>query len=737
MKTFGVLFDVSGSMKKKFENIKNSDKVNKKSDELINILKKLGANMNSNIFAILFGLKNSPYIIDFIKLLQMFNEKFKNITSTEKTEENRYITIYRDKLIDLLSKDRNGNWRYCNIREYVMSENGPKERLSEFLCNLMEDDREIIDKIYNKLPIEVINENANRNLNRRINSGMTTAMVITGILFFGVGCLIGYGAVNYKINNSKKEETINAIKNSFKLSIELKTKKIINEYNSMNNQHYQIIKGENILQLIEDMEKKIVQPEKDENISIVDLFENIIYGETPLYSSWKKACEIFENNESKTKVLFIISDGLLNDINDIISVQNEIKQKMNNLDIITICIYLNRSKKLNNKVFYNEVQNHFDDGAKFLFNISSELNYHNGLIKFFIKKDWIIPLNGVCKLFVEINNSEDLNQFIQLINEALDYNEPIDYINKTIGDILLDKIIDENYIGQFNSENQKGGRCWAWALSAIIYLASSRIFGRKIKKFENIVKEILTNENAYSDDENNQGRPLFNIARNYLAKYGLRGRIISSYEARKALIKGRPCLCRFYLDGYGWHNFSEFFRNNPKGVLTKNYIDKRNFELTEDDEEGGHAVVLTSIEKNGLKFLNSWGKSFGDKGYFRIENEDVLSNLEFMDVFWYESDLTQNEISLYYNNYLAFIKQASNYLSDPNINIKEELKKEVQCPKCDKNLHLESFELNLHQNHGNNIGEELRKLKVKCLECQQEFESDSITTLLYISTILN
>ena len=44
MKTIGVLFDVSGSMKKKFNNIKDIDnkdinKVNKKSDELINILK--------------------------------------------------------------------------------------------------------------------------------------------------------------------------------------------------------------------------------------------------------------------------------------------------------------------------------------------------------------------------------------------------------------------------------------------------------------------------------------------------------------------------------------------------------------------------------------------------------------------------------------------------------------------------------------------------------------------------
>ena len=147
MKTIGVLFDVSGSMKQKFNNIKNSDNVNKKSDELIGILKKLGKNMNSNIFAILFGIKNSPYIIDFIELLKMSNQKFRNITSTQESEANPNITIYRDKLINLLSKDQNGNTRYCNIGEYVMSENGPKERLSEFFCNLMEDNREVIDNI--------------------------------------------------------------------------------------------------------------------------------------------------------------------------------------------------------------------------------------------------------------------------------------------------------------------------------------------------------------------------------------------------------------------------------------------------------------------------------------------------------------------------------------------------------------------------------------------------------------
>ena len=144
MKTIGVLFDVSGSMKKKFKNIDKIDKVNKKSDELIEILKNLSKNINANIFSILFGLQNSPFIIDFIKLLQMSNEKFKNITSTEDNS-----TTYRNKLIDLLSKDQEGNERYCNIREYVFSPNGPSEKLSEFFCNLMEEDREIIDNIYN------------------------------------------------------------------------------------------------------------------------------------------------------------------------------------------------------------------------------------------------------------------------------------------------------------------------------------------------------------------------------------------------------------------------------------------------------------------------------------------------------------------------------------------------------------------------------------------------------------
>ena len=67
---------------------------------------------------------------------------------------------------------------------------------------------------------------------------------------------------------------------------------------------------------------------KEKDISIIELFEKIIYGNTPLFSTCKIALEIFQNNPSKNNNLFIISDGLLNDTYDLISTHKQIKEKL-------------------------------------------------------------------------------------------------------------------------------------------------------------------------------------------------------------------------------------------------------------------------------------------------------------------------------------------------------------------------------------------------------------------------
>ena len=47
---------------------------------------------------------------------------------------------------------------------------------------------------------------------------------------------------------------------------------------------------------------------------------------------------------------------------------------------------------------------------------------------------------------------------------------------------------------------------------------------------------------------------------------------------------------------------------------------------------GRHAVVLIRCHPNCLVFMNSWGEVFGDGGFFRVENEKALHNMEFFDV---------------------------------------------------------------------------------------------------------
>lgn len=54
-------------------------------------------------------------------------------------------------------------------------------------------------------------------------------------------------------------------------------------------------------------------------------------------------------------------------------------------------------------------------------------------------------------------------------------------------------------------------------------------------------------------------------------------------------------------------------------------------------------MLFVSYDTKSMRFLNSHGTEFGDKGFFKVENTKVFKYIRFLDVYWEVSDLTNEE----------------------------------------------------------------------------------------------
>ena len=65
-------------------------------------------------------------------------------------------------------------------------------------------------------------------------------------------------------------------------------------------------------------------------------------------------------------------------------------------------------------------------------------------------------------------------------------------------------------------------------------------------------------------------------------------------------------------------------------------------------EYANNSNALSYISKDQLQFLNSYGKDWGDKEYFRVQNIDSL-NIKFVDICWDKCNLSPDMINFYNN----------------------------------------------------------------------------------------
>jgi hypothetical protein len=280
-----------------------------------------------------------------------------------------------------------------------------------------------------------------------------------------------------------------------------------------------------------------------------------------------------------------------------------------------------------------------------------------------------------------------------------------------LGNISVENVVArvnyEKYINAFNDklspQRQESGTCYANATATVIHISLSKIFSREVDDFFTIRKNIIT---KYGYHGGNCERVLTDFCSK--EKYNLKFKKVSEEEAKIAVDAKRPQIFVFALYDDEWETFSQFFKDHPCGILKKEHFktnEKKSvknswlnlFDVFEDNQGilqykhlkeedrkrklGGHAVVLMKSEKDHLYLMNSWGDNWGDKGYFRIENADVLNlsySTFFYDVYWTSDMLSEEEISNFDKETLRKFRELQAKLPNGGVPVP------YKCPLCKK-----------------------------------------------------
>ena len=108
-------------------------------------------------------------------------------------------------------------------------------------------------------------------------------------------------------------------------------------------------------------------------------------------------------------------------------------------------------------------------------------------------------------------------------------------------------------------------------------------------------------------------------------------------------VSSRVVLASFSLNETEWRRFTSFFQSEPNGILQRHHLNGPSFEEEEDEE--GHAVVITGESNDAWLIKNSWGEDFADAGYFRVAKDAF--EFTFHDVCFRTCDLHRAEIKAY------------------------------------------------------------------------------------------
>ena len=378
----------------------------------------------------------------------------------------------------------------------------------------------------------------------------------------------------------------------------------------------------------EENEEEIDEKRVDELLEAVEPF---IYGGTPLIQAMRHSVHLFSHLafENHKKLLFILSDGQPADGRD------PPIQQLSDLGVTIVSCLITREGLSDPRRLYSLLDESWEAPAKFMFKMSSTITTQKIPRTLFLKKGWKIDIeNNETRLFFHVNHPDVIKDVCDMAkNGVLSQDVLSDVLSSVDLDVYINQANDS-----FGAKTQRGGTCYANASAAVMHLAMKRIIGRYggYPDFFELRANLIA---KYGED----GASTKEVLEEICPKYRLRCQTVDAIGAMEAISAKRPVVVTFHLTGAQWDQFDQFYKENPRGILTRSYLDSKRYS---ESEPGGHAVVLTSYDADSLRLMNSWGDDWADQGFFRVQNSDVLG-LKFVDVFWTLNDLRKREKKAY------------------------------------------------------------------------------------------
>ncbi len=422
----GFAVDVSGSMEQSIRNERKKDgsrfesfkdslrQLSKETKREIETSKQEGFYASITVFAYAFGLKELDYC-DLLSLLELDQQM---MSSSKGEIEHKFNDPYQE-LADI-SK----NYGIKDMEKYTK---WGKDILSlkeaRQLSNRLYEYPKIAERLTSLLP-ESFSQ-----IEKKVQSDTTAGAILGGgaieilglLLTGGVAPLIGVVAAGTASAEYAKRKSIGQEKKKLE-----KPEALARELANASDDEIRKI----IIREIGSGLQKELREHGDTRMpleKVADLLENkeeqlediepLIYGVTPMKGALKAIKTRFKQElarlpEDTVSVLFILSDGQPTD-GDPMPTANALKDE----GFYIISCFVTDQDITEPRRLFDAPASQWNDGAKLMFNMASSIDRNSVFTRFLLELGWKMPSEP--KLFVQVNHSEVLDEFIRVVLSPL------------------------------------------------------------------------------------------------------------------------------------------------------------------------------------------------------------------------------------------------------------------------------------------------------------------------------